>query len=446
MKTDIKDISTTRKTVTVNFSKDEVAAEAASLVKHFQRMAKIPGFRPGKAPEAMVHARYSKELKDELKQKIVSKAHEEGVAGAEFTVFNIVDLAEGEISPTADATVTFTVDIVPDFELPEYTGLKVTNQSTEVSDEEVTDVVERILNQRAEYNPVEREAAKGDYVRCSYEGKIGDQLIAELVPDAPIFGTQKVTWEEAGAENAPGVQAVVDGLVGMKAGEGKEVTMDFPKDFQPEALAGKKATYSIKVEEVREKVLPELTEDFFKSLQVENEAALREQIKGDIRRRKEQDNANGERQQITEHLLKAVEMPIPQSGIESETEAVLRDFMQRNMRQGVSPEELEKHKEQLYDGASKAAHDRLKSRLILSKIAEKEKIKVENEDLSRMIMHEAMTTRQKPEKLVKDLRKDQGRVNRMRRDILLGKTMDFLVEKAERDGAAKAAAVEAAKS
>jgi len=109
--------------------------------------------------------------------------------------------------------------------------------------------------------------------------------------------------------------------------------------------------------------------------------------------------------------------------------------MQRNMQQGISAEEFEKHKDSLHEGASKAAHDRLKSRLILTKIAEKEKIKVENEDFSRVIMMQAQQSGQSPDKLVKELRKDQNRVNQMRRDIILGKTIDRLLETAERETA-----------
>ena len=132
-------------------------------------------------------------------------------------------------------------------------------------------------------------------------------------------------------------------------------------------------------------------------------------------------------------MLKAVEFAIPESGIESETDAVLREFMQRNMQQGVSAEEFEKHKEQLHEGASTAARDRLKSRLILSKIAEKEKVKAENDDFSRMIMMEAQQTGTKPDKLVKEIQKDRSRIDRMRGDIILGKTMDLILEKAERE-------------
>jgi trigger factor len=433
VKIDVQDINPTRKTIAVNVSSKELAEQEAKLIKDFKRQAKIPGFRPGKAPENMVRTRFAKDIQQELQQRVVSQAHQEGVVGADFEVFTIVELDQGEIESGKDATVTFTVDIIPEFALPVYEGLKVTNGPTEPSEEEVSKMLDQILSQRAEFNVAEKVAEKGDYVQCAYEGKIGDDLVADLVPDSPMYGTQKTTWEEAGSEDAPGVRAVVDGLVGMKAGDTKEVTMEFPEDFKPEALAGKTAVYSLEAKEVREKVMPEMDEAFLKSLQVKDEAELRERIGENIENQKKQQNANAERQQITEELLKAVDFPIPESGVEAETDSVLRDFMQRNMQQGVSAEEFEKHKESLHEGAGKAAHDRLKSRLILTKIAEKEKIKVENEDFSRMIMMEAQQTGQKPDKLVKELRKDQDRVNQMRRDIILGKTMDLLVEKAERE-------------
>ena len=405
----------------------------AKLLKEFKQQAKIPGFRAGKAPDSMVRSRFAKDMKQELKQRVVSQAHQDGVAVADFEVFNIVDMDDGEIVSGQEATITFTVDVVPDFELPAYEGLKVNEASSEASEEEVTKTLDQLLGQRAEFNVADKAAEKGDYVQCGYEGKIGKELVADLVPDATMYGSQETTWEEAGSEDAPGVRAIIDGLVGMKAGDTKEVTMEYPEDFKPEVLAGKTAVYSLEAKEVREKVMPEMDEAFFTSLQVKDKAELLERLAENITNQKKQQNANAERQQITEGLLNSVDFPVPQSGIDSETDSVLRDFMQRNMQQGVSKDDLEKHKESLHDGASKAAHDRIKSRLILTKIAEKEKIQVENEDFSRMIMMEAQQSGQNPEKLVKELRKDQNRINNMRREIILGKTMDLLLEKAERE-------------
>ena len=440
VKTDVQDINETRKTITVSVAAAEIASIEASLIKEFMRDAKIPGFRPGKAPENMIRMRYAKELKSELSQRVVSKAHQEGVAKSDFEIFGVVDLNKGEIAAGSDATITFTVDVLQAFEVPAYEGLKVTNEPTEASAEEVEKMFEQLLSQRAEFNVAEKAADKGDYVRCSYEGKIGDELVADLVPETPMYGTQKVTWEEAGAEGTPGVQAIVDGVVGMQAGDEKEVTMEFAEDFKPEALAGKTAVYSLKAEEVREKVMPVMDDAFFASMQVKDEAELRERISENIEGQKKEQNSNAERQQITEQLLASVEFAIPESGIESETEAVLRDFMQRNMQQGASEADFEAHKEQLHEGASKAAYDRLKSRLILSKIAEKEKVQAENDDFSRLIMMQAQQSGEKPEKIVKEIQKDQSRINNMRSEILLGKTMDLILDKAERETVAAATA------
>ena len=427
--TEIEEISSTRKLITVKFTNKEVADYEQKLVKEFQKKAKIPGFRNGKAPENMVRTRFAKDIANELKSRVVSNAHQQGVALSGLNVFGVIDLDEGEIDSKKGATISFTVDIIPDFQLPSYEGLEIKSATTDASEEEITTMLNQILDQRAEYNVVEKSAGKGDYVRCSYEGKIGDDLIAQLAPDAPIYGSQSSTWEEAGSVDSPGVSAVVEALVGLSAGDEKEIIFDFANDFKIQALSGKSATYYIKVEEVREKILPELNDDFFKSIQVKDVVELRQQLSQNISSQKKQQNFQAERQQITDQLNQAVDLALPQSGIESETETILRDFMQRNIQQGTQKEDLDAQKEALHASAYKAAEDRLKSRIILSKIAEKENIKIENEDFSQVMMNEAMQTGQKPVNLVKELRYDQDRINKMRTDILLSKAMDLLIEK-----------------
>jgi trigger factor len=193
----------------------------------------------------------------------------------------------------------------------------------------------------------------------------------------------------------------------------------------------------VEVEEVREKILPEMDEAFFKSMQLKDEAELRTRISENLENQKKQQNLNVERQQITDQLLKSVDFAIPESGIESERDAVLRDFMQRNMKQGASESDFEANKEKLHEEAGKAASSRLKTRLILNKIAQKENIKVDNDDFGRLIMLEAQQTGQKPEKIVKEIQKDQNRLNSMRSDILLQKTLDLILEKAERETVAE---------
>ena len=243
IKSEVHDINETRKKVDVNIATAEISALHKQLIQEFQREAKVPGFRPGKVPENVVLTRYAKELKSELAKKVINKAFQEGVGKTGLDVFNVIESSQVEVHPEKDASVSFTVDVFQEFELPNYEGLKVTVKPTEPSEEEVDAVIKQILGQRADFKTVEKAVEEGDYVKCSYEGKIGESLIADIVPDKAIWGTQKNTWEEAGTDHPYGVPAIIKGLVGMKAGDKKEVTMDFSEDFEIEALAGKSATY-----------------------------------------------------------------------------------------------------------------------------------------------------------------------------------------------------------
>lgn len=432
MNIDTKDISPTRKAIVAEFTGDELAAEEALVVTEFSQHASLPGFRKGKANVNMVRTRYAKDIKKELKQRLVQKAHQEGIAQSEYRVFSLVEVDTDGIDAKEATKVTFTIDIVPSFDLPEYEGIEIKSSDAVAEEKEINQMIEQILSQRAEFKPVEKVIEKGDYVRCAYVGKIGDQLIEELAPTHKMYGTQKSTWEEAGAEGTPGVSAVVEGLIGMQIGEKKEVEMSFPEDFHVADLANKTAKYEISVEEVREKILPEMDAAFFESLKVKDEAELKDQIKKTIEHRKSEEIANSDRQKLIDHLVEQIEIPLPESGIESERNLILKDFMQKNMQAGVSAEDFEKNKESLFESASKMAESRLKSKIVLDVIADKEKIAVENDDLSRAIMHQASMTGQKPEVLVKELRKNRERIDAMREDIKIGKTLSFLLEKANR--------------
>jgi len=433
IKIEVHAVNETRKKVDAVVAAAEIVNIHQQLTQEFQRDAKIPGFRPGKAPEDVIRMRYAKELKSELARRVITKAYQEVMTHSGLQVFNVVDSTQAEIVPEKDANLSFTVDVLEEFELPNYEGLKVKTKSTEPTADEVDTVIKQILNQRAEFKTVEKVVEKGDYVKCSYEGKIEDKLIAEIEPEKPIWGTQKNTWEEAGTDHPYGVPAIIAGLVGMKVGDQKEVTMDFAEDFEIGTLAGKPAVYSLEVEEVREKVLPEMDEAFFKSMQLKDEAELRERIGANIENQKKQQNAALENQQITDQLLKDVDFSVPESGIESEQKVILQEFMQRSMQQGSSASDFEAQKEKLHEEAGKAAVNRLKTRLILNKIAQKENIQPDQDDFGRMVLLEAEQTGQKPEKIVKEVEKDQNRLNRMRSDIILQKTLDLILEKAERE-------------
>jgi trigger factor len=428
VKIDVRDITETRKELVATISAEELQQEREAVAREFSQAARIPGFRPGKAPLAMIAKRYEKEIAEELKQKAASRAYREAIEQSKVEPIQVVDVEEPSLD-SAEVHYIFTVDIRPQFELPEYVGLPAQAADVSVKDEEIDQVIEGLRRERAEFKTVDRASQKGDYLKMSLEGSIDGQPITEIAPDKPIYGKMPQTWEEVGTEDGL-IPGLAQQLEGLKAGEKREATVQFPADFQVEALAGKAAVYQVEALEVRERALPPIDEDFLKSQQVSTHEELREQVGKNLGFRKEMENRNELRRQVTEALGAKVDFPLPESLVETETQSLLREFIETNMRRGIPQEEFEKNKEELHSGARKAAMTRVKSQMLLSKVAEAEKIRMNDADVNRYIMREAMRSRQKPEKLAKELSKDRQRIRAMEQAIVFDKALDFLVDKA----------------
>jgi trigger factor len=427
----LNNVSGTRKSLVVSLDQSEVQAEHQAVVSEFAKQARLPGFRPGKAPAAMVTKRFGKEILDEFKQKVVAKAYRTALEKEKMDVLNVVSVEEGTIEPGQPAAVNITVDVRPEFALPDYSDLATEITSVEPTDSEVSDVIDGLRAERAEFKPADRPAKKSDYVKLAYEGNIDGKPIAELVPEKQLYGKVPQTWEEVEGANEGALPGLGNQLAGLKPGDKKDVTINFPADFAgAPALAGKTATYAIEVQEIRERVLPALDETFFKANQVENLEGLQTQVRANLKAQKEYQNRAAQRRQVTEAIAAKVDFPVPDSLVESETQGVLRQFIEENMRRGVPQEQFEKDKTQLFEGARKAAATRIKTQLILAKIAEAEKLQVTEGDIDAFIYREAMRTQQKPEKLVKTLSSNRDQLRSVQQSIIFDKAVDFLVSKA----------------
>jgi trigger factor len=423
--------STTRKSLVVTLDKTEVDSEHSAILAEYVKQARLPGFRPGKAPVEMIKRKFTKELADELKQKVVSKAYSSSLEKEKLDVLSIVQVDEGKIELGSGATVTITVDVRPDFTLPEYVGLTVKSEKTEASEDEVEKMVEALRTDKADFKQSSTPAKKGDYVKLSYEGTLDGKPIADLVPDKQLYGKVPMTWEEVEGANEGHLPSLSKQLVGATTGEKKTVSISFPADFNAvAALAGKNASYAIEVLEIRERVLPALDEEFFKSHQVANLEELKTQIRANLKMQKEYQNQMAQRRQVLDILTDKTEVTIPDSLVDNETQGILRQFIEENMRRGVSSEEIEKDKKTIVEGAKKTAEKRVKTQLILSKIAEKEKITIENRDFDNYIYREANRTRQRPEKIAKDLGNNREALRAAQESIIFDKAVDFLVSKA----------------
>jgi trigger factor len=427
----ITDINETRKTLTVTLDKGEVEGEYTNLLGEFTRQVSLPGFRPGKAPTAMVAKRFGKELKDEFKSKVIGKAYRDGLEQSKLPVLTLVDVEEGAIEPGLSAAIKLTVDIRPEIKLPEYLGLETEVESTEPTEAEIDRVIEGLRAERADFKVADRAAAAGDYVRFGYSGTLEGKPLTEIVGDKGIYAAAPQTWEEVDGANEGLLPGVSKQIAGLKAGDTKNIPVTFPADFAAvPALAGKTADYQISVQEVRERVLPPMDEAFFKGNQVENLEGLKAQVGGNLKARKDYGNRAAQRRQITEALAARASFPVPESLVSSERDAILRQFIEENLRNGVPQEKIEENKKELYENAGKAAQTRVKVQLLLAEIAQAEKLQVDEKDFNSWLMRESMRSGDRPDKLAKELGKNRDQVRAIQQQLLFDKALDFLVAKA----------------
>ncbi len=436
----VQDVSPTRKSLVVNLDAKEVAAEYQAVIGEVAKQVRIAGFRPGKAPAHLVLKQYGKAVSDEFKQKVVGKAYRDGLKESKLDVIQVVNVQEGDLAPDKFAGIVITVDIRPSFELPDLSGIAVTVTSAEPTDAEVDAGVDALRSERADFKVAERAAKKGDYVKLSYEGKIDGQEILAIVPDKQIYGKVPQTWEEVEGEQEGLIPGLGKQLAGLSVGDKKDITIVFPGEFAAAPdLAGKTAVYAVEILEIRERVLPELNEEFFKSNQVDDLDGLKSKVRNNLKARKERENIAGKRRQVVDAIIAKVEFPIPDSLVEQETQSVLRQFINENQRRGLTAEQFEKDKDQLIAGARKAAESRVKTQLILARFAEQQKLQVEANDIDAFLYRQSMQTGTKPEKLVKDLSNDRERLRAVQQSIVFDKALDLIVSKAVVTEAAAAA-------
>jgi trigger factor len=426
---DIKDAGVARKIATVSFESEEVSKHESKVCQELGKAVSIPGFRKGKAPANVIRKKYARELKDELIRKVSTAAYEAVIENKDIKIYSVLKVDAGDLEPKQSASVEVTVDVEPEFDLPKYKEYELTIEPTEITEQEVEKELDAIREQRASFDVVDRSSQKGDYVKCSYNGILDGKPVSDLVPEKPMYGKQANTWEEAGNATGMGVDAIAEGVVGMTSGDKKDISADFPKDFEIEALAGKSVSYELEVHEVREKKAPALEdEEFLKSLKIESVDELKTKVREQIKSRKDQENVNSKRKQITQNILDMDEFPLPQQAVEDESKAIFQNRIQQASSQGAKQEDIEKNRDEWWKESQTQGQARVKLTLVLSKIAEEEKITVEKEDLAQAATREAMMRREDPTKFIKELTQDRARLNRLREDIVYDKTLLKIAE------------------
>src|SRR5512132_1654351 len=405
---------------------DEVAKEWDAIANSFARFAKIPGYRPGKAPRAAIDKRFRKEIQDELTKKLVSKGYHEAVEQEQLRVASLTNIEDVEFGEDKSMRFRATVVTAPEFELPDHKNIPVQLPDTKVSEAEVEAAIERLRDQSADFVDVpERALQMGDFAVLDFEGSIENKPISEIVPQASknLHGGKKF-WLHLAPENF--LPKFCEQLIGLKPGETRLAIITFQNDFPVKELAEKKADYAVTLREIKEKVLPPI-DDALATKLVPGKTldALREMIEHDFEHAKEHDSERAKEAQILKYLHERIQVELPPALLQNETRRALAELVQRNRERGVTDDMLKEKEKELIDAAAGMAAHRLKTNFILHRIAEHEKTQVTKEDLDLRIRQEAARYDISPDKMRKELQQ-RNALDDVAEQLLLGKTLDFL--------------------
>jgi trigger factor len=399
-----------------------------SVTKDFQRQAAMPGFRPGKAPRDMVVRKYEKDIGDEVKKKLISDSYRKAMEERKLDVLGYPDIEEIQFGRGQTLQFAATIETAPEFELPEYKGLPARREMRTVTEEDMARAIDTLRQQHVAYKTVERVAQTGDIVVVNYTGTSEGQPISELAPTAKGLTEQKGFWIELQPQSF--IPGFADQLLGAKAGEKRTVNVDFPADFVTPQLAGKKGVYDVEIVEVKEKALPAIDETFAKGFGAESVEKLREGIQRDLENELKYSQRRHIRAQLSRALLDRVNFDLPESAVANETRNVVYDIVRENQKRGFSREQIEKHKDKIYSAAANDARDRVKEAFLLRRIAEKEEVKVSQEEISQRITQLAAMYQIAPDKFVKDLQKRNGLIE-IYDQVMNEKVMNFLHDNAK---------------
>jgi len=411
-----------------------------SITRDFQRQASLPGFRPGKAPKEMVVRKYSKDIEEEVKRKLISDCYKKAVEEQKLDVLGYPDIEEIQFNRGQPLQFAATVETAPEFELPEYKGLPIQREVASIAAEDLNRALDALREPKVSFKTADRAVQQGDIAVVNYKGTVEGKPITEIAPTAQGLTEKQGFWIDVPSKSF--IPGFAEQLVGTKAGEKKTVNVDFPADFVTPQLAGKKGVYEVEIVEAKEKLLPALDDEFAKSYGAENIEKLKEGVQRDLQNELDYKQNRNLRNQLIRVLLSRVNFELPETAVARETKNVVYDLVQENAKRGVSRETIEKQKDQIYNAAAAGAKDRVKVAFLLQKIAEKEDIKVSQQEIAQRINHLAGLYQIPPEKFAKDLQKRNGLIE-IYDQIMNEKVLDMLQQNAKIQDVTPAAASEA---
>jgi trigger factor len=419
MKTEFTDVSETRKTLTIEIPSEVVDAEINRVAKGYSKQAKLPGFRPGKVPATIIKQRFKDQIRHDVMHGLIPRAIDEALQerGIEpVDTPNIKDVALEEGQPLK---FTAAIETVPPFDPGDLDALAATRPSRAVSEDAIDQMLQRLRERAAKYEPVEgRPLADGDTAVLDI-----DRSDAGGEPDRH----EDVSIEIGSPANPPGFD---ENLVGLNAGDQKTFTVHFPDTYPVKEMAGSDVTYTVSVKEIRRKTLPELDDEFAKDLGTfDSLAALRERVQSDLQEEADEKARRQMRTVILKQLADRVTFELPPSLVDREIDRRIEEFARQLMQQNVDPRQAGIDWAQFREAQRETARLAVASALVLDEIARREGITVSTEDVDKEIEQFATRAGRTPAALRAQLEKEGG-VARLSSGLRREKAVDLALARA----------------
>jgi trigger factor len=417
--------SPTRTTLEIEVPAEKAEEARRGVTGAYAKQAALPGFRKGHAPESVVGKRFAGEIREDVLERVVPDALGAAIEERKLSVLGRPRI-EGLIwEPPGPIRFTARLDLKPPVDPGEYRGVPVEDMSVEPSEEEIARVVDDLREGHAEFHPIEgRAAAPGDFAVADIAGSFVEILAPGQNPRT--FRDEKITLEVGHPDSMPEIN---DALRGTLPGQTQRFRKNFPDDFPNEEFRGKTVDYELTLVALKEKRLPEVDDEFAKLL-AENETAvgLREKVREGLRREKEVERRRKFRRVIVDTLLSRVNLPAPETLVESETIAALKDYARYLAANGMDPKEADWEK--IRQDARPGAERRVKEYLLLDEIARREGIEVSDTEVEAEFKRAAAGRGVDPAALREQMAKNDG-LEGLRDEIRLSKAVDVLISSAK---------------
>jgi trigger factor len=423
---EVKKPSACERHVTVTIPRDDIDRYFDKAYGEMMPTAAVPGFRIGRAPRKIVEHRFKEQVTDQVKSSLLMDSLEQISEDKTFTAISEpnFDLEAVEVPSDGPMTFEFTIEVRPEFDLPEWRGLKLKRLVRDFTDADVNQQLEQMLARYGQLAPFDGPAAEGDYVTANITSSADGRQVAQEA-EMVLRIRPTLSFIDGRLE---GFAKLMDGV---QAGEKRAATLELTKDAPNAELRGKKVDVEFDVLDVKKLKLPELTPEFLEELGgFGSEAELRDAIRKDLTRQLEYQEQRNARGQITALLVKSADWELPPGLLERQSARELERAVMELRRSGFSESEIRARENQLRQNSAASTATALKEHFILERIAEEEKVDVEDGDYDKEIFLIAAQSGESPRRVRAQLEK-RGLMDVLRNQIIERKVLELVQKEAK---------------